>query len=235
MTTPAPRKPSRPTVVVATGTQVMLAIGVALIAALTAFAVFRLRFGTGGSVLAILGAVLIAAGVAIPSRATVGAGTITLGASALVAAAGRPAGEALMIVAVVTVVCAVVLLGADLSFVTLRSSAMQPLAIESFVAATVGATLVGTTGVFVLVAAVAAINWPGWLLVLPAVVLPVGSIALVILVNRYQRTLNLASQAPPPTGAPRAAAPSTGHVPPPPRPSSTATRRAVPPPPPRRP
>lgn len=208
--------------------------GITMIASLSSLLLYQID--RLGGVIGAPATIAIVCGVFVPHRATLAAGTAVLAAGSLVATADEPTVRAVTVNALFALVCIAVLVGADLAYSARRSTTLAPPAVEGFVAAHAAATLAGLALVGLSLSAVLAVTWPRWLLLLPAAALPVGSLLLVGLANRYHHGLNLSPQAAPPTGAPVAApagSRAAGSVPPPPRPSDRVTsRRRQPPPPP---
>lgn len=166
--------------------------------------------------------VVVVVGLFVPHRATLGFGVVVLVVSTLVATAGRSTGESVAVHALFASIAIGVLVAGDLSFGARRSSHLSQPTVERFVGSHIAAALGGIVLSAATVAAVLLIEWPRWMLLVPAVALPVGTLALVIVVNRYQRNLNLVPQAPAPTGAPVARSGRPGPMPVPPRPRDRA-------------
>ncbi len=197
-----------------------LSLGVIVLAALAGAVLFATHAVAGW--VACIGAVLIGGGVIIPYRGLLGFGTLLLATGSIVATAGQTTVNSLAVNAGFAIICIAVLVGADLAYVARRSTVISSITVEGFVGAHVAAALAGVFLSVLLLAVVLAIVWPGWLLIVPAAALLVGSLALVQSANRYQRGVNLVPQAAAPTGAalpdPRVRA-SGRSVPPPPQPA----------------
>jgi len=188
-----------------------------------------------GGVFAVGAAIVVAVGLFVPHRATLGFGVSMFAVASIVGTAGEPTGNAIAVNGLFAVVCVGLLVAGDLSYSARRSARMNQSTVEGFVLAHLAAVVGGILLCALTLAAVLAVDWPRWSILVPAIALPVGALAMVLLVNRYQRSLNLSPQAAAPTGPPMGAPVRTAAGPIPPPPSGRRSRSPMPPPPPPRP
>jgi len=200
------------------------------LALLAAFVIYTVSAPSGW--LAGIGAVLVAFGVFGGTRGPTGVGVGAIAIASLTATSGEDMWFTLAVSAMMAVVAIVVLLVADMSFALRRDTVVLPATLQGLVAVHAVATVLGVGLAVLLIAGVAAVSWPGWLLLLPGIALGAAAVVMARQASSYNRKLRTVAvppgvryvPPPPPPGIrstmpppPAPGARPTGQVPPPPR------------------
>lgn len=208
----------------------LAAIAAVAVAALGALVVYFTLEEAGW--LAMVAVVLVGVGALAGSRGPVGVGVGVLAITSLFATGSDASARTLTTSALVAALCIAVLVVADVSFAMRRAATVSQETVQGFILVHAGGAFAGVALAVMLLGAVLAVSWPGWLLLLPAIVLGVASGLLAREASRYNRKLRevpapaagLRLPPPPPPGI-------KSTMPPPPAPGARPTRRIPPPPP----
>lgn len=139
-----------------------------------------------------LGAAVVLLGLWGGIRGAVGSGALLMAIGSMVLTRDWSLEAALLTNAVVIVLCMVVLLGADMSFVMRRGSRVAPETVQGLARTHALALVVGIVAATVVVGIVEAITWPSWLIVLPIIGLTLAALWMVRGVRSYRTAVRQA-------------------------------------------
>lgn len=202
----------------------------------------------GGGWLAAVGVCLVVVGVSMGLRWALTSGAGVLGIGCLVATADTRQLVEFGLASVVALLIVAVLVAGDLAYATRRSSVVSEATAQGFMLVHGLAAGAGVFAAVLVLAAVTAVSWPAWAILIPVAFLSVGAVVLFRMSGKTQRTMDRMNRPPPRPGTPRYSARPTPPPPraprreanwppppPPPPPPQGATAAANQPPPPRRP